>query len=101
MPEESFDQIADKYIEMNVAHPFMEGNGRSARLWLDVMLRKRLRITADWSCIGKEEYLKAMAESVSDGTRIKALLKGALADRVSDRGLFMRGIDCSWHYEAP
>ena len=101
MPEGNFDQIIDKYIEMNVAHPFMEGNGRSGRLWLDAMLRKRLGLTADWSRIGKMEYLQAMTESVSDGTRIKRLLYDALTDRVSERGLFARSIDCSWHYEEP
>ena len=86
---------------MNVAHPFMEGNGRSGRLWLDVMLRKRLGLTLDWSRTGKTEYLQAMAERVSDGTRIKSLLYDALTDRVSDRALFARGIECSWRYEEP
>ena len=95
MPDETFCEIADKYIGMNVAHPFMEGNGRSGRLWLDAMLRKRLGLTLDWSRIGKMEYLQATAESVSDGSRIKSLLHGALTDRVSDRGMFLRGIDCS------
>ncbi|RAZ93752.1 cell filamentation protein Fic, partial [Klebsiella oxytoca] len=78
MPETNFDEIADKYVEMNVIHPFMEGNGRSTRIWLDLMLRRALKRCVDWSQIDKNEYLTAMRESVLDATHIKALLKGAL-----------------------
>ena len=99
MPETSFDKIVDKYIEMNMAHPFMEGNGRSTRIWLDIILKKRLGLCVDWSKIGKRDYLNAMIESEKDSTKIKALLKQALTDRIDDRELFMKGIDYSYYYE--
>lgn len=99
MPETSLDEIADKYVEMNVIHPFMEGNGRSTRIWLDLMLRRSLKRCVDWSRINKKEYLTAMRESVVDSTHIKALLKGALTDKINDREMFMKGIDYSYYYE--
>lgn len=99
MPETTFDEIADKYVEMNVVHPFMEGNGRSARIWLDLMLRRSLKLCVDWSRIDKNEYLGAMRESVVDSSRIKALIKGALTDKINDREMFMKGIDYSYYYE--
>ena len=99
MPETTLDEIADKYVEMNVVHPFMEGNGRSTRIWLDLMLRRSLKRCVDWSRIDKNEYLTAMRESVVDSTHIKALLKGALIDKINDREMFMKGIDYSYYYE--
>ncbi len=99
MPETTLDEIADKYVEMNVVHPFMEGNGRSTRIWLDLMLRWSLKRCVDWSRIDKNEYLTAMRESVVDSTHIKALLKGALTDKINDREMFMKGIDYSYYYE--
>jgi len=99
MPETTLDEIADKYVEMNVVHPFMEGNGRSTRIWLDLMLRRSLKLCVDWSRIDKNEYLTAMRESVIDSTNIKALLKGALTDKINDREMFMKGIDYSYYYE--
>ena len=99
MTETTFEQIADKYVEMNVAHPFMEGNGRSTRIWLDLMLKRSLKLCVDWSQIDKNDYLSAMRESVADATRIKALLQGALTDRINDREMFMKGIDYSYYYE--
>ncbi|MDE6310624.1 MAG: Fic family protein [Muribaculaceae bacterium] len=99
MPETTLDEIADKYVEMNVVHPFMEGNGRSTRIWLDLMLRRSLKRCVDWSRIDKNEYLNAMRESVVDSTHIKALLKGALTDKINDREMFMKGIDYSYYYE--
>ena len=99
MPENNFDEIVDKYVEMNVCHPFMEGNGRSARIWLDLMLKARLHQCIDWSLIAKQDYLQAMTESVADNSRIKALLKGSLTDKVNDREMYMKGIDYSYYYE--
>lgn len=99
MPETTLDEIADKYVEMNVVHPFMEGNGRSTRIWLDLMLRHSLKRCVDWSRIDKNEYLTAMRESVVDSSHIKALLKGALTDKINDREMFMKGIDYSYYYE--
>lgn len=99
MPENNFDEIVDKYVEMNVCHPFMEGNGRSARIWLDLMLKARLHQCIDWSLIAKQDYLQAMTESVADNSRIKALLKGSLTDKVNDREIYMKGIDYSYYYE--
>lgn len=99
MPEDDFDAIIDKYIEMNLAHPFMEGNGRSTRIWLDLILKKRLGRCVDWSRVGKTDYLNAMIISHKDGSKIKALLKEALTDRINDREMFMKGIDYSYHYE--
>lgn len=99
MPETSFDEIADKYVEMNVAHPFMEGNGRSTRIWLDLMLRRSLKQCVDWSKIDKNDYLSAMQESVVNTSRIKQLLRSALTDKIDDRETFMKGIDYSYYYE--
>jgi cell filamentation protein len=99
MPETSFDDIIDKYVEMNVAHPFREGNGRSSRIWLDLILKKNLKRCVDWSKIGKKEYLTAMQESTMDTTRIKGLLENALTDKINDRDVFMKGIDYSYYYE--
>lgn len=99
MPETTFEEIADKYVEMNVVHPFMEGNGRSTRIWLDLMLRRALKRCVDWSQIDKNEYLAAMRESVADASHIKRLLKGALTDQINDREMFMKGIDYSYYYE--
>lgn len=99
MPESTFDAIVDKYAEMNVAHPFMEGNGRSTRIWLDLILKKNLKLCVDWSKINKKEYLAAMEKSVTDVAPIKALLQSALTDRINDREMFMKGIDYSYYYE--
>jgi cell filamentation protein len=99
MPEETFEQIADKYIEMNIAHPFMEGNGRSTRIWLDLMLKKRLKKCVDWSQIGKNDYINAMIQSPKDSRKIKKLLKNALTDEINSREMFMKGIDYSYYYE--
>ena len=98
-PGTTFDEIADKYVEMNVAHPFMEGNGRSTRIWLDLMLRRSLKKCVDWSRIDKNAYLEAMRHSVADPTPIKALLQSALTDKIDDRETFMKGIDYSYYYE--
>lgn len=99
MPETSFDEIVDKYVEMNVAHPFMEGNGRSTRIWLDLILKKRLGLCVDWSKINKNDYLNAMIESHLDSAKIRALLRQALTDRIDDREIYMKGIDYSYYYE--
>ena len=99
MPEDTFEQIADKYVEMNVAHPFREGNGRSTRIWLDLMLKKNLKQCIDWSLVNKTDYLAAMTASVADSAPIKRLLKGALTDKINDRETFMKGIDYSYYYE--
>ncbi len=99
MPEDSFEQIVDKYVEMNVAHPFREGNGRATRIWLDLMLKKRIGRCVDWSKIDKRDYLAAMERSVADSGNIKHLLQAALTDQVDDREMFMKGIDYSYYYE--
>ena len=99
MPETTLDEIIRKYVEMNIAHPFMEGNGRSTRIWLDMMLKRNLGLCVDWSLINKHAYLDAMRMSVSDTTAIKALLDNALTDRIHDREVFMKGIDYSYYYE--
>jgi cell filamentation protein len=99
MPEGNFDEIAEQYVEMNVAHPFMEGNGRSTRIWLDLILKKKLKLCVDWSKINKRDYLDAMRESPVDSARIKALLKNALTDKIDDREVFMKGVDYSYYYE--
>jgi cell filamentation protein len=99
MPEDTFDQIVDKYVEMNVAHPFMEGNGRSTRIWLDLILKKRLGKCIDWSKITKNDYLNAMIISHTKSDRIKELLASALTDKINDRETFMKGIDYSYYYE--
>ena len=99
MPETTFDEIVNKYVEMNVAHPFMEGNGRSTRIWLDEIFKKRLGKCVDWSKIDKKKYLEAMRRSTTDATAIKSLLQGAMTDRIDDREIFMKGIDYSYYYE--
>lgn len=99
MPETSFDEFMDKYVEMNVAHPFMEGNGRSTRIWLDLMLKRSLKLCVDWSQIDKNEYLAAMRQSVSDSSHIKQLVQPALTTKIDDRDMFMKGIDYSYYYE--
>ncbi|MDR1258554.1 MAG: Fic family protein [Tannerellaceae bacterium] len=99
MPENTFDEIADKYVEMNIAHPFMEGNGRSTRIWLDMILKERLRKCVDWSRISKNDYLNAMVKSSLDSATIKSLLRNALTDEINSREMFMKGIDYSYYYE--
>ena len=99
MPETSFEEIVDKYVEMNVAHPFMEGNGRSTRIWLDLMLKRALKRCVDWSKVDKGAYLEAMRRSVSDATHLKELLRPALTPKIADREMFMKGIDYSYYYE--
>ncbi|MCL1833045.1 MAG: cell filamentation protein Fic, partial [Leptospirales bacterium] len=99
MPEGTLDEILDKYVEMNIAHPFMEGNGRSTRIWLDLILKKRLKKCVDWSAIGKKEYISAMTKSTTDSTTIKSLITAALTGKISDREMFMKGIDYSYYYE--
>jgi len=99
MPVDSFENIIDKYVEMNVAHPFREGNGRATRIWLDLMLKKNLQQCIDWSQVDKRKYLEAMTRSVADSTAIKTLLRSALTDKINDRDTFMKGIDYSYYYE--
>ena len=99
MPENTFDEIVDKYVEMNIAHPFREGNGRSTRVWLDMIFKKRLQRCVDWSRIPKNEYLDAMIRSAVDASAIRELLRNALTDQINDRELFMKGIDYSYYYE--
>lgn len=99
MPETTFDEIVDKYVEMNAAHPFMEGNGRSTRIWLDMIFKKRMQVCVDWSKINKKEYLDAMIASHTNSDRIRTLLKDALTDKINDRETFMKGIDYSYYYE--
>jgi len=99
MPENTFDEIVDKYVEMNLAHPFMEGNGRSTRIWLDLIFKKQLSKCVDWSKIGKADYLNAMVKSHADGGDIKRLLKNALTDDIHSRDMFLKGIDYSYYYE--
>lgn len=99
MPETTFDEIVEKYVEMNIAHPFMEGNGRSARIWLDLILKKRLKKCVDWSKIGKTEYMNAMVQSPVDSKPLKKLLKNALTTEINSREMFMKGIDYSYYYE--
>jgi cell filamentation protein len=99
MPESTFDEIADKYVEMNIAHPFMEGNGRSTRIWLDMMLKKRLKKCVDWSKIAKKDYLSAMVKSSANSNVIKKRLVNALTDEIDSRDMFMKGIDYSYYYE--
>lgn len=101
MPENTFDEIVDKYIEMNIAHPFREGNGRSTRIWLDLILKKRLQRCVDWSLIPKKDYLDAMVRSAADASQIRELLRNALTDQIDDREIFMKGIDYSYYYEQP
>lgn len=99
MPQSTFDEIVEKYVEMNVAHPFREGNGRSTRIWLDLMLKKEIGYIVDWSKVDKEDYLLAMERSPIKDIEIKFLLKNALTDNVNDREIYMKGIDHSYYYE--
>lgn len=99
MSESTFDEIVDKYVEMNIAHPFMEGNGRSTRIWLDLILKKRLTKCVDWSKIGKTEYMNAMVKSPVNSSALKKLLKNALTTEIDSREMFMKGIDYSYYYE--
>jgi cell filamentation protein len=99
MPQSTFDEIINKYVEMNVAHPFMEGNGRSTRIWLDLMLKSSLSKCIDWSAVNKNAYLDAMRESVINSSNLKSLLEPALTDKINDREMFMKGIDYSYYYE--
>lgn len=99
MPQSTFDEIIEKYVEMNVAHPFREGNGRSTRIWLDAILKKEMGMVVDWSRVDKEDYLLAMERSPIKDIEIKFLLKAALTDQVNDRMVYMKGIDASYHYE--
>lgn len=99
MPQSSFDEIIEKYVEMNIAHPFREGNGRATRIWLDLMLKKEIQQVVDWNLVDKDEYLSAMQRSVVKDVEIKVLLKQALTDQIDDRALFMKGIDVSYYYE--
>lgn len=99
MPQCTFEEIIEKYVEMNVAHPFREGNGRSARIWLDAILKKEINKVVDWSKVNKQDYLFAMERSPVRDTEIKVLLKRALTDKIDDRDVYMKGIDVSYHYE--
>ena len=99
MPQDNFDNIISKYVEMNVAHPFREGNGRSTRIWLDMILKNNLNKVVDWSKINKEDYLLAMERSPVKDTEIKLLIENALTDRINDRAVYMKGIDVSYEYE--
>ncbi|MCI8955547.1 MAG: cell filamentation protein Fic [Eubacterium sp.] len=99
MPQSTFDEIIEKYVEMNIAHPFREGNGRSTRIWLDCILKKELKMVIDWNKVDKEDYLMAMERSPVKDIEIKVLLKNALTDKINDREVYMKGIDASYHYE--
>jgi len=99
MPQGDFDQVIEKYVEMNIAHPFREGNGRATRIWLDLILKKEIKQVVDWNLVDKEEYLSAMERSVVKDIELKVLLRQALTDRIHDRSLFMKGIDVSYYYE--
>ena len=99
MPQSTFEEIIEKYVEMNIAHPFRDGNGRATRIWLDLMFKKEIKRVIDWNAVDKAEYLSAMERSVVKDLEIKHLLRAALADRVNDRELFMKGIDISYYYE--
>lgn len=99
MPQSTFDEIVDKYVEMNIAHPFREGNGRSGRIWLDLMFKAELGKVVDWSKVDKEDYLLAMERSPIRSTEIKVVLNAALTDKVNDREIYMKGIDHSYYYE--
>ena len=99
MPQSTFDEIVEKYVEMNIAHPFREGNGRSTRIWLDCILKKELQQVVDWSRVDKSDYLLAMERSPIKDLEIKTLLRAALTDRINDRQVYMKGIDASYHYE--
>lgn len=99
MPQSTYDEIIEKYVEMNIAHPFREGNGRSTRIWLDLILKKELKLVVDWSRVDKGDYLLAMERSPVKDVEIKVLLGGALTDQIDDREVYMKGIDVSYYYE--
>jgi cell filamentation protein len=99
MPESTFEEIVDKYVEMNIAHPFMEGNGRSTRIWLDLIFKKRLKLCVDWSKINKNDYMNSMVKSSTDSSTLNNLLKNALTDEINSREMYMKGIDYSYYYE--
>ena len=99
MPEETFEQIVAKYVEMNIAHPFMEGNGRSMRIWLDLIMKKNLKKCIDWARIDKDKYLNAMQRSPVNDIEIRELLRSALTDKIDDREVYMKGIEQSYYYE--
>ena len=99
MPQSTYDEIIEKYVEMNIVHPFREGNGRSTRIWLDLILKKELKLVVDWSKINKEDYLLAMERSPIKDVEIKELLKKALTNKINDREVYIKGIDASYHYE--
>lgn len=99
MPQNTFDEIVEKYVEMNIAHPFREGNGRSTRIWLDLIFKKELGLVIDWSKVDKDDYLLAMERSPIKDTEIKHILKNALTDKINDREMYMKGIDHSYYYE--
>jgi cell filamentation protein len=99
MPQNTFDEIVEKYVEMNIAHPFMEGNGRSTRIWLDMMLKQKLKLCVDWSKVNKNDYMKAMEKSVTNSETLKSLLKNVLTHEINSREMFMKGIDYSYYYE--
>lgn len=99
MPQSTYDEIIEKYVEMNIAHPFREGNGRSTRIWLDLILKKELGQVVDWSCVDKEDYLLAMERSPVRDIEIKYILRQALTDKINDRYVYRNGIDCSYYYE--
>lgn len=99
MPQSNFDEIIEKYVEMNIAHPFREGNGRATRIWLDLILKHEIQQVIDWNLVDKEEYRSSMQRSVVKDMEIKVFLKSALTDQVDNRELFMRGIDVSYYYE--
>lgn len=99
MPQSNFDEIVEKYVEMNIAHPFREGNGRSTRIWLDLILKKELNKVVDWNKVDKEDYLLAMERSPIKTVEIKELLKNALTNEINNREVYMKGIDASYHYE--
>ena len=99
MPQSNFDEIIEKYVEMNIAHPFREGNGRATRIWLDLILKKEIKQVIDWNKVDKDEYLSAMKRSVVKDIEIKHLFKLALTEQINDRALFMKGIDISYYYE--
>jgi cell filamentation protein len=99
MPQNTFDEIVEKYVEMNIAHPFMEGNGRITRIWLDMMLKQKLKLCVDWSKVKKNDYMKAMEKSVTNSETLKSLLKNVLTHEINSREMFMKGIDYSYYYE--
>ncbi len=99
MSQNNFDEIIEKYVEMNIAHPFREGNGRSTRIWLDLILKKELKLVVDWNKINKEDYLLAMERSPIKDIELKVLIKNALTDKIDDREIYMKGIDTSYLYE--